>query len=308
MVGDFSTRIVRGERIGIIGPNGAGKTTLARLLIGELAADEGALRLAQGLRILYFDQTRQSLDPNATPWQILAPGGGDSLVVQGRQRHVAAYLRDFLFEDSQARQPIRTLSGGEKNRLLLARLFAQPGDLVVLDEPTNDLDIETLDLLEATLADYDGSVLLISHDRDFLDRVVNGVVVLAGDGTAQDYAGGYSDYLRQRPAVAEGPAAANPKRAKSAAERPARTAARKLSYKDQREFELLPAEIDRLQGTVETLEDRLADPEFYRRDPAAFAAAGRSLEETKAQLAAQEERWLQLAELKEQLERQDSKP
>ena len=195
---DFSTRIRRGDRIGIIGPNGAGKTTLVRLLIGKLAPDAGKLRLAAGVTPLYFDQRRESLDPEATLWRTLVPGGGDSLMVHGRQRHVVAYLRDFLFDEGQARQPVKSLSGGERNRLLLARLFAQPGDLIVLDEPTNDLDMETLDLLVEVLDAYAGTLILVSHDRDFLDRLATGTFALEGDGRAVEYAGGYSDYLAQR--------------------------------------------------------------------------------------------------------------
>ena len=181
---DFSTRIRRGDRIGIIGPNGAGKTTLLKLLTGELAPDSGSVRLGSNLEKIYFDQRRESLEPEATLWQSLVPGGGDSLMVGGRQRHVVSYLKDFLFDEAQARQPVKSLSGGEKNRLLLARLFARPSNLLLMDEPTNDLDLETLDLLLEVLDDYSGTLLLVSHDRDFLDRLVTGVIALEGDGRA----------------------------------------------------------------------------------------------------------------------------
>ncbi|MEE9209517.1 MAG: ABC-F family ATP-binding cassette domain-containing protein, partial [Kiloniellales bacterium] len=198
VLSDFSTRIRRGERIGIIGPNGAGKTTLVRLLIGDLAPDRGRLRLGVKVTPRYFDQRRESLDPEATLWKTLVPGGGDTLVVRGRQRHVVSYLRDFLFDKGQARQPVKSLSGGERNRLLLARLFVRPSDLLALDEPTNDLDLETLDLLVEALDDYSGTLILVSHDRDFLDRLATGIIALEGDGRALEYAGGFSDYQAQR--------------------------------------------------------------------------------------------------------------
>ena len=309
IVQDFSTRILRGERIGIIGPNGAGKTTLARLLIGDLKPDSGRLRIARTVQTLYFDQTRESLNPQATLWQTLAPDGGDSIMVRGRQRHVVSYLRDYLFAESQVRQPVASLSGGEKNRLLLAQLFAQPGDLVVLDEPTNDLDLETLDLLEEALGGFDGTLLMVSHDRDFLDRLVNGIIVMEGDGKARDFAGGYSDYLRHKGREAAPVEKAKPaKRQAPASTRAAGPAPmRKLSYKDQRELGLLPAEIERLTNEAESLEAKLAEPDFYQRDPAGFEAAGRRLGDSRADLAAKEERWLELAELKERLAREPAK-
>ena len=293
---DFSTRIRRGERIGIIGANGAGKTTLVRLLIGALAPDAGSLRLAAGVTPLYFDQRRESLDPEATLWRTLVPGGGDSLMVRGRQRHVVAYLRDFLFDEGQARQPVKSLSGGERNRLLLARLFARPGDLIVLDEPTNDLDMETLDLLVEVLDDYAGTLILVSHDRDFLDRLATGTIALeggpGGDGRAVEYAGGYSDYLVQR----GGEAAPAPKAAATRKPAPARAKAapRKLGYQDQRALDRLPGAIAALEGDIAGLETRLADPELYGRDPAAFEAATHDLAAKRGELASAEERWLEL--------------
>ena len=195
----FSTRILRGDRVGIIGPNGAGKTTLLKLLTGELAPDTGSVRLGTNLEIARFDQHRAQLDPNQTPWEILCPHGGDRLEVMGQSRHVVGYLRDFLFRDEQARQPARALSGGERNRLLLAKILAQPSNLLILDEPTNDLDVDTLDLLEETLAGFGGTLLLVSHDRDFLDRLVTSTIVFEGGGRVAEYAGGYSDWLTQRP-------------------------------------------------------------------------------------------------------------
>ncbi len=302
VIDDFSTRIRRGDRIGVIGPNGSGKTTLVRLLIGDLAPDRGSVRLGARIAPLYFDQRRQSLDPEATPWQALVPGGGDSLMVGARQRHVVGYLRDFLFDESQARQPVKSLSGGERNRLLLARLFAQPSNLLVLDEPTNDLDLETLDLLVEALDDYEGTLILVSHDRDFLDRLATGVIALEGDGRAVEYAGGYSDYLAQRrrtcgPAPAEGARKAR-RRAPRAR---AKQAARKLGYKEQRELDGLPRQIERLQAEVTALHDQLADPGLYRRDRQAFAQMARDLERARARLLAAEERWLELESRRERL-------
>ena len=289
---DFSTRIRRGDRIGIIGPNGAGKTTLVRLLIGALAPDTGKLRLAAGIAPLYFDQRRESLDPEATLWRTLVPGGGDSIMVHGRQRHVVAYLRDFLFDEGQARQPVKSLSGGERNRLLLARLFARPGDLIVLDEPTNDLDMETLDLLVEVLDDYAGTLILVSHDRDFLDRLATGTIALEGDGRAVEYAGGYSDYLTQRGATNAPTAKAETTRKPPPAR--AKAAPGKLGYQDQRALDRLPGEIETLEGEIAALESRLADPGLYGRDPAAFETATRELASARDALAAAEERWLEL--------------
>ena len=293
---DFSTRIRRGDRIGIIGPNGAGKTTLVRLLIGALAPDAGTLRLAAGLAPLYFDQRRESLDPEATLWRTLVPGGGDSLMVRGRQRHVVSYLRDFLFDESQARQPVKSLSGGERNRLLLARLFAQPGDLIVLDEPTNDLDMETLDLLVEVLDGYAGTLILVSHDRDFLDRLATGTIAIEGatgsEGRTVEYAGGYSDYLAQRGATTGPIAEAAPARKPPPAR--AKSTPRKLGYQDQRALDRLPGEIAALEGGIAALEAKLADPGLYSRDPAAFEAATRELAAKRGELAGAEERWLEL--------------
>ena len=206
----FSSLVRRRERIGFIGRNGAGKTSLLRMLIGSEKPDSGRVRIGFGVETVYFDQKRESLNPDTTPWATLCPGGGDTIEIGGRPRHVVSYLRDFLFEERQATSPVRTLSGGERNRLLLARLFSQKHNLVVLDEPTNDLDVETLELLEEVLSDYDGTILLVSHDRDFLDRVVTSTVVVDGGGEIQEYVGGYSDYLRQRPEqVAPTPARAS---------------------------------------------------------------------------------------------------
>jgi ATP-binding cassette subfamily F protein uup len=302
LVRDFSTRIRRGERIGLIGPNGAGKTTLLRLLIGELEPDAGSVRLGANVRPLYFDQRRESLDPDATPWRILAPDGGDSVVVHGRQRHIVSYLRDFLFDEAQARQAVRSLSGGEKNRLLLARLFTKPGNLLVLDEPTNDLDLETLDLLTDLLDDYEGTVLMVSHDRDLLDRLATGILAMDGDGEVRDYAGGYSDYLQQRGGMVSSPETreSDGPGAKAKSRKPARSAT-KLSYKEQRELEALPAQIAGLEAELDALQRQLSDPTFYGRDPQGFAAATRDLERARDRLAQAEDRWLELESKREAL-------
>ncbi|MEM7223918.1 MAG: ATP-binding cassette domain-containing protein [Pseudomonadota bacterium] len=297
VVRDFSIRIRRGDRIGLIGPNGAGKTTLARMLIGDLAPDSGSLKLGTKLAPLYYDQRRESLDGTASLWRTLVPDGGDSILVGDRQRHVVSYLRDFLFAESQARQPVRTLSGGEKNRLLLARLFAKPSNLLVLDEPTNDLDLETLDLLQEVLDDYPGTLLLISHDRDFLDRLVTGVIALEAGGRWQEVVGGYADYRRQAGPQQTAPVAKRDKPVQARAPRKAT----KLSHKDQRALDALPGEIEQLGAEIAKLETALADPELYGRDPAAYERLSTGLSEALAKREAAETRWLELEELKESL-------
>jgi ATP-binding cassette subfamily F protein uup len=299
IIADFSTRILRGDRIGIIGANGAGKTTLLRLLTGDLAPDSGRLRLGTALQPLYFDQRRASLDPAVSLWRTLAPGGGDSITVRGVQRHVVAYLRDFLFDDSQALMPVGSLSGGERARLLLARLFAQPSNLLVLDEPTNDLDMETLDLLQEVLDDYDGTLLLVSHDRDFLDRLVTSVIAVEGDGRVFENAGGYSDYLRQRPPVLP---------PKGPEQRPARTTPRResrarLGYQEQRELAGLPSRLADLAAEITRLEASLADSGLYGRDRAGFEASVARLAAARGELEAAELRWLELEEKRDLTER-----
>jgi ATP-binding cassette subfamily F protein uup len=301
----FSTRIRRGDRLGIIGPNGAGKSTLVKILMGALAPDAGKLKIGSNVVPLYFDQRRESLDPEATLWQVLAPDGGDTLIARGRQRHVVSYLKDFLFDESQARQPVKALSGGEKARLLLARLFAKPSNLLVLDEPTNDLDMETLDLLEEVLDDYEGTLILVSHDRDFLDRLVTAVIAMEGNGDTVEIAGGYSDYQHYKRAQDDSGTrgrASEPKKRKpeEPAARPRRAA--KLSYKDQRELDGLPARIDALTADVARLEAKLADPTFYKKDSTGFAETTKTLAARRAELAGAEERWLELEAEREALE------
>ena len=302
IVDGFSTRIMRGDRIGILGPNGAGKTTLIRLLTGEIAPDSGSVRLGIGIQPIYLDQRRQSFDLDRTLWETLAPTGGDSIIVNGRPRHVVAYLRDFLFDERQATLPVRLLSGGERARLMLAKLFAEPGNLVVLDEPTNDLDMDTLDLLQDVLSEFEGTLLLVSHDRDFLDRLVTGTIAVEGDGAVVEYAGGYSDYVVQRGERAERsqPRKPEPKRAEAA--RQATPPAVRFTMKEQRALDEATAKLDRLHAEIATLESALADPTLYQRDAAKAAQAGALLARKRDELHATEERWLELEEKRAHLE------
>ncbi len=265
IVRDFSCRILRGDRIGIIGPNGAGKTTLIRLILGALAPDAGSVRLGTKLAVAYFDQFRAALDEEATLAEVISPGS-DYVQLGGEKKHVISYLEDFLFPSARARSPIKSLSGGERARLLLARLFSQPANVIVLDEPTNDLDIETLELLEALLADYDGTVFLVSHDRSFLDNIVTQVIAAEGDGRWRETVGGYEDWLRE---TRDRPSAAAPAPEKSAAaekKRETRPKA-KLSFKEARELESLPDRIAALEAEQAALNARLADPALYRGEP-----------------------------------------
>jgi ATP-binding cassette subfamily F protein uup len=303
IVQNFSTRIVRGDRIAIVGPNGAGKTTLVKLLLGELAPDTGEVKLGTALETVYLDQGRAALRGAETLWDALTPGGGDQVLVQGRPKHVAAYAKDFLFRDSQLRQPVSTLSGGERNRLLLARALAKPANLLVLDEPTNDLDMETLDLLEEMLADHEGTLLLVSHDRDFIDRLATSTIALDGRGRAVETPGGWQDFLRQNPDFLAPPAAAAApvKPAPVRVEEPKK--ATKLSYKDQRRLEELDALLAKAPGDIAALEGKLGDPGLYARDPAGFDKVMKALDAARAQLAAAEEEWLALEEKREALTR-----
>ena len=306
IVQDFSIRIGRGERVALVGPNGAGKTTLLNILTGALPPDAGRVRLGANLVPVVFDQNRAALDPAATLWETLtgdAPSGrNDQVMVRGRPRHVVGYLKDFLFAESQARGPVSALSGGERARLLLARLMARDSNLLVLDEPTNDLDVETLDLLEELVDDYEGTVLLVSHDRDFIDRVATTTVAMEGDGRAVIYAGGWSDYRAQRGEDAaparEAAAPARPGREPAASARPAPRRAG-LSFTQAHRLEALPGEIDRLTAEIGRLEALLGDPELFAREPAKFAKASEALVQRQAALAAAEEEWLSLEELRE---------
>ncbi|MGB8551463.1 MAG: ATP-binding cassette domain-containing protein [Xanthobacteraceae bacterium] len=301
IVADFSIRIRRGDRIGIVGPNGSGKTTLLNMLTGATSPDTGTVRLGANLVMATLDQQRESLDPNKTVTETLTAGAGDTLTVAGRSRHVMGYLRDFLFSPEQARTPLAALSGGERGRLMLARALARPANVLVLDEPTNDLDLETLDMLQEMLADYAGTVLLISHDRDFLDRVVNGVIVPEGGGRWVEYAGGYSDMLAQRGAdvVRTAPRQKNAARPTSAPVRSDKPPKRRLSFHEKHALEKLPAEIGALQAQIRVLHERLADPGFYERDRKGFEAASAALTSAEKDLTVAEERWLELEILRE---------
>ncbi|HWA62730.1 MAG TPA: ABC-F family ATP-binding cassette domain-containing protein [Caulobacteraceae bacterium] len=298
----FSTRIMAGERVAIVGPNGAGKTTLVKLLLGEETPDAGRVTLGANLKIAYVDQARADLKSDQTLTEALAPMGGDQVMAQGRPRHVAAYARDFLFRDDQLRQPVSSLSGGERNRLLLARALALPSNVLVLDEPTNDLDMETLDLLEELLADYDGTLILVSHDRDFIDRLATSTIALDGRGNIVETSGGWSDFLVQAPDFLEPPAAA-PAAAAKREPPPARAPAApsKLSFKDQRRLAELDGLMPQLTRTIGRLEADLADPGLYGRDPKAFARLTESLEKARRDLASAEEEWLTLEERRESL-------
>ncbi|MFD3189680.1 ABC-F family ATP-binding cassette domain-containing protein [Sedimentitalea sp. HM32M-2] len=299
---DFSLTVQRGDRVAFVGPNGAGKTTLLNLLLGQLAPDSGSVKLGTNLQVAVFDQSRAQLDPDASLWDSLTgdadmrvSGKADQVMVRGAPRHVVGYLKDFLFDERQARAPVRSLSGGEKARLLLARLMARQSNLLVLDEPTNDLDVETLDLLQELLDDYDGTVLLVSHDRDFLDRVATTTVALQGQGRAVVYAGGWSDYVEQRGATAPSPAA-DTERAKPAKEKAKRPATPKpgLSFTEKHRLEALPGEIERLEAEIAKLETLLADPQLYTREPVKFAKATEALVARQTRLSAAEEEWLML--------------
>lgn len=290
----FGTRVLKGDRIGIVGPNGAGKSTLIGLMLGDVSPDNGTIKLGTNLAIARFDQNRDSLDEAKTPWDTLCPDGGDHVMVGGRSRHVMGYLRDFLFADDQARTAIRTLSGGERSRLLLASILAAPSNLLVLDEPTNDLDIETLELLEELLADYAGTVLLVSHDRDFLDRVVTATILVEGDGQISEYAGGYSDMQAQRPAAAE-PTRPKPAKSPTTAAKPKARIDRKL----ERELERLPAKIDAVQAEIAALEHRMSEPAIAA-DAGELSQLAAEAERKRDELAGLEERWLELEELREQ--------
>jgi ATP-binding cassette subfamily F protein uup len=305
VIRDFSIRVQRGDRIGIVGPNGAGKTTLLNLLTGALPPDTGTVRHGANLDMVTIDQRRESLDPATRLVDALTGGTGDTVSVGGKTKHVIAYMKDFLFSPEQARTPIGALSGGERGRLMLARALAQPSNLLVLDEPTNDLDIETLDLLQEMLADHPGTVLLVSHDRDFLDHVVTSLIAFEGDGRWVEYAGGYTDMLAQRGGTLEEPHAAKAPSRKSR-DKPARAnapaAKRKLSFKDQHALQTLPARIEALEAEVATQRSLLADPGLFTRDPDAFKKVAAELERAEAALAVAEEQWLTLEMAKEEFE------
>jgi len=304
VVRDFSIRVQRGDRIGLVGPNGAGKTTLLKLLTGELAPDSGTIKLGTNLAMVTLDQRRAALDPNTSVRDTLTGGRGDNVFVGGNPRHVIGYLRDFLFVPEQAGTQVSALSGGERGRLLLAQALAQPSNLLVLDEPTNDLDLETLDLLEEMIDDYPGTVLLVSHDRDFLDRTVTAVVVAEGGGKWNVYAGGYSDMLAQRGEGVAAKAVSKPdaKPAREKSEASAAAPQRRLSFNDKHALENLPKRIATLEAEVAKFSKLIADPSLYVRDRAAFDKASAALGAAQAELAQAEDEWLRLEELREQVE------
>ena len=297
----FSTRILRGDRLAIVGPNGAGKTTLIKLLLGELQPDAGAVRLGTNLDSAYVDQARAPLSPEVTLAKTLSPDG-DQILVRGQPKHVAAYAKEWLFTEAQLRQPVRTLSGGERNRLLLARALANPTNLLVLDEPTNDLDMETLDRLEDLLADYEGTLLLVSHDRDFIDRLATSTIALDGRGGAVETPGGWTDFTAQNPGFFAPPSSSGERVSTPARpSRPHVAASRKLSFKDEHRLRTLEAMLAELPVTIAGLEGRLADPALYARDPAAFRRFSTELDAARAALAEAEDEWLALEAKREAL-------
>jgi ATP-binding cassette subfamily F protein uup len=304
IVADFTTRVRRGDRIGIVGPNGTGKTTLIHLLTGALAPDAGTVRLGANLAAVTLDQGRESLDPNATVVETLTGGRGDTVAIGGERRHVIGYMKDFLFAPEQARTPLSVLSGGERGRLMLARALAQPSNLLVLDEPTNDLDLETLDVLEEMLGDYAGTVLLISHDRDFLDRVVNAVIVPEGGGRWAEYAGGYTDMLAQRGEDIAREATGRPAKPREPKAPPAepKAAKRRLSFNEKYALETLPGEIAALQAKIRAAQEKLADASLYARDRKAFDEISAGLVAAQDALAAAEDKWLELEILRETID------
>jgi ATP-binding cassette subfamily F protein uup len=301
IIRDFSLRIQRGDRIGLVGPNGAGKTTLLRLLTGEIAPDSGKITQAKTLSGIVIDQQRKLMEPGKRVKDVLA-NGGDWIDVRGSKKHIKGYLKEFLFDPSLTEAPVGSLSGGERSRLLLAREFARAANLLVLDEPTNDLDLETLDLLQEVIADYDGTVLIVSHDRDFLDRTVTITLGLDGSGKVDVVAGGYEDWISKRYQQHRSPAKTAQSVSKPApAGSPPSSLSRKLTYKDQRDYDRLPAEIERLQAEVAADEARLSDPDLYARDPDGFAKLTERIARNRTEIEAAEVRWLEVAELAEQL-------
>ncbi|MGB3456350.1 MAG: ATP-binding cassette domain-containing protein [Litorimonas sp.] len=302
IVDDLSLRIMRGERLALIGPNGSGKTTLLKLMTGGLDAQAGTIRLGENLEPLVIDQARAGLDPDMSLRDAMGDGS-ETVIVNGQPRHVMAYMKDFLFRPEQATTPLRALSGGERARVQLAKGLRLPSNLLILDEPTNDLDLETLDLLQEMVADYPGTVILVSHDRDFIDRLAARTLAYEGPGRWQLYPGGYSDMARQRGAGVEARGSTESKtRKKSAAPKKAKGRTEKLSYKETYRLETLPGEIDALGATITALNAELADPELYSRDAARFAQASEDLSEATEKLDAAELEWLELEEKRERLE------
>ncbi len=302
----FNIRITRGDRIGILGKNGSGKTTFLKLLVGELTPDQGRVKRQKNVRVSYFDQKRADLNPEDTLKKTLCPNGGDYINVLGKQRHVCGYLKDFLFDPARVDDKVAHLSGGQKNRLMLAKVLADPGEFLILDEPTNDLDMDTLDMLEEILVNYTGTLFVVSHDRDFLDQVVTKTLAFEGEGKVEGYIGGYSDYIEARKAEAQKAekkekAAQKPNKAevKSEAQPVAKPQpTKKLSYKLQYELDQLPEQIAGFEEEIETLNKKLADADFYNKDPEGFMNATKDLDTAKRRLERAETRWLELEEMK----------
>jgi ATP-binding cassette subfamily F protein uup len=305
LVRDLSLRVLRCDRLGIVGANGVGKTTLINILTGELPPDSGSVRLGANLDIASLDQRRAALNPDASLADALTGGGSDYVEVGGARKHVIGYMRDFLFQPEQGRTPVGKLSGGERARLMLARALALPSNLLVLDEPTNDLDLETLELLEEMLAEYPGTIMIVSHDRDFLDRVATSVLVAERDGRWIEYAGGYSDMLKQRGSSQLAPAregAANKSVPRAAMKPRIQTSQRRLSFNEKHALEKLPAEMQRLRSERSKLQALLADPQLYAKDPQKFTEASAAFTRAETELTQAEERWLELEILREEVE------
>lgn len=310
----FDLRIKRGDRVGILGKNGSGKTTFLKLLIGEQKADSGKVKRAQNIEVSYFDQKRRDLDPDHTLWKTLCPEGGEYVDVGKKQRHVCGYLKDFMFDPQDAQRKVATLSGGEKNRLMLARVLANPGNFLILDEPTNDLDMDTLDMLEDILSEYDGTLFVVSHDRDFLDQMVTKILAFEGDGKVEGYIGGYSDYLEAVTArkAREGSKDGEPEDNKPSSSKKSSVVSSKeqaqdvrtehapvkMSYKLKYELEQLPSKIEKLEAEIEKLQSKLSDPDFYGEDPDKFHSYSIRLPKAKEELEKAETRWLELEDLR----------
>lgn len=297
----FNARIRRGDRIGILGPNGVGKSSLVRVLLDEAKPQTGHVKHGFGLLPAYFDQSRTALNQNASPWSILCPDGGDTVEIAGKSRHVTSYLRDFLFDDHKMTQKISTLSGGEQNRLLLAKIFAQPHNFLVLDEPTNDLDIETIDLLQEVVADYDGTILIVSHDRDFLDRTVTSVLAFEGEGKIIPHAGGYHDYLARKQNKVADKVKGDKKKKAAAKDKTKTPRTDRLSYKDVHALETLPKEIAALNDDIKAGETKLSDMTFFQKDPQGYQRLADEIEAKKQQVSEKEDSWLEVEMKREAL-------
>ena len=302
LVSHFNAIVKRGDRLGIVGPNGAGKSTLLRVMLGEMEPSAGHVKIGFGLLPAYFDQNRTQLNPDANPWTTLCPDGGETVEVGGKPRHVTSYLRDFLFDDHKMTQRVGTLSGGEQNRLMLARIFAQPHNFLVLDEPTNDLDLESMDLLQEVVADYDGTVMIVSHDRDFLDRTVSGVLAFEEQGRITPHAGGYSDYLSRRTALAKADSKQRKAKKKQAQEKPSGPQKERLSYKQTYLLKTLPEEMSRLEAAIATAAEKLGDMTFFAKDPDAYQALSAQMDADNTAFCEAEEMWLELEILRETIE------